>query len=448
MDYLTVSALSRYIKAKYDRDPYLKKVVVVGEVSDLAEGRKVNYQSRMYLTLKDSQTNDTISLVDFSPKNKPYKELVNGQKVVVTGQISTFSMASRYQLIVKELEILGVGQLYQKMMENKRILQEEGVFNFVKNPLPRFCHHIAVLTANTGAVIHDIRRTVEKRYPLTKITLFSTKVQGEAAPKSIIQQIQRLNERQDEFDAVIIGRGGGSFEDLFCYNDPDLIRAVAGIILPVVIAVGHESDHPLIEEVADAVASTPTMAAQFLTPDQDELKNYLQQIQQHLQQVVSYQYNERQQTLDYLQQHKVFQQPLSIVDIKAQKLKDYIHYIQNVMSEVNQSLVTRLANYQARLNQDQFQKQLLQKQEYIYYLEQQLAQHITYSLKEKIHQFHTNEQKLVLLNPLAILDRGYTYVTKEEKAVTSANSLHTGEQIELHFADGKIQATINENKEI
>lgn len=446
MEYLTVSALSRYIKAKYERDPYLKNVVVMGEVSDLAEGRKMNYQ-RMYLTLKDANTTDTISLVDFHPQNKPYKELVNGQKVVVTGQVSTFTMASRYQLVVKDLEILGVGQLYQKMMENKRLLQEEGIFDFEKKQLPRFCRHIAVLTANSGAVIHDIRKTVEKRYPLTKITLFSTKVQGEQAPQSIIQQIHRVNARQDEFDAVIIGRGGGSFEDLFCYNDPQLIREVANMTLPVVIAVGHESDHPLIEEVADAIASTPTMAAQFLTPDYQELINYLQQVNRHLYQAVTYRYNERQQNLDYLNQHHVFNEPETIINNKEHRLRDMIYYINQKMTHTSQEIATRLTHYQASLSQDYIVQRIRLKQERCNNLSKQLTTKITYKLNEKINAFRVREQQLVLLNPLAILDRGYTYVTKDGKAISSIKEVAHNESLHLHFADGEVEALVSDIKE-
>lgn len=446
MTELTVSALNQYIHAKFERDPYLENVTVVGELSGFNEQKKRDLNKAQYFTLKDNDSQ--ISVISFRPDPVIFQEMEDGKRAIIKGTVATYTKLGRYQLIAHHIEVIdGMGQLYKQMLLNKAQLEKEGLFQFQRKPLVPFPRRLAVLTAKTGAVIHDIYKTVSERYPLTDIVLFPTSVQGENQTKSHLKQLERLKAQEQDFDAVIIGRGGGSFEDLFGYNDPDLIRSVAQLNIPVIVAVGHDTDHPLIEEVADYVASTPTQAAMIATPDKADLVQRLQNATHQMQYIVEQKYKQQRERLDQMMNSRVMQLPESIyandeayVEHMTHRLNDLIqnHYNQAYMRYQKSRQQMDFSAFLGKLNQYQLR---IQNDEHV------LFEVMQNQWKKRQQQLNDQTNQLVLLNPLSILKRGYTYTTQHHQAITSIHDLKQDEPLRLHFADGVVDVTINHIEE-
>lgn len=445
MTQLTVTALNKYIHAKFSKDPYLENITVVGELTDLNATRKTNYRA-LYFSIKDEESQ--IRAVWFRPRAEQVPLMENGKKVVIKGDVTVYQKQGAYQINVKSVEFLGMGELYQIFLKNKAMLEAEGVFNRPRKQLPRFPKKIAVITARTGAVIHDIKKTIEQRYPLTKIVLFTSMVQGEHAAKSMIQQINAINQRQDEFDAVIIGRGGGSFEDLFCYNDPDLIRIASKMALPIVVAVGHESDHPLIEEIGDYVASTPTQAAMALTPDRMELIQWLKEANGRMYQTVAGRYRQAFNRLVQIKSSRPFENPETIYRQKEQTLDNMTYQLTQQVQTNYQQQQERLLRAMQGLNINQFNEQLKQKQQQVQHMTVQLDTLSQHTLTKKQHSLETLTKQLQLLNPLDILDRGYSYVTDDkQQMIHSVKQFKEQDRLIIHLSDGEIEVEVKSIKE-
>lgn len=446
MTQLTVSALNQYIRAKFVRDPYLKRVTVVGELSGFNQHKKRDLSKAQYFTLKDEQSQ--IDVIAFRPDPVVFQDMADGRKAIITGEVSTYVKTGRYQLIAHKIEVIdGVGQLYQQMLRHKEELEKEGLFSFVKKPLVTFPKKIAVLTANTGAVIHDIYQTIENRYPLVDIVLFSTVVQGEKQTKSHLEQLAKLKAREDEFDAVIIGRGGGSFEDLFGYNDPDLIRSVASLSIPVVVAVGHDTDHPLIEEVADYVASTPTQAAMMVTPDKRDLQQFLNNTCHQMRQTVENRYLQQAERLNQVQQSPIMRHPETIYANDEAYVGHLTERMHDLMKQRLQQAYMHYQRLQQQLDLSAFVGKLTQYQLMIQSKEKELTDTMSRKLEQDAQRVTQYEHQLSLLNPLNILQKGYTYTTQDGTAISSITQLKQDQPLSLHFADGTVEVVIKEIKE-
>ncbi|MDN6436335.1 exodeoxyribonuclease VII large subunit, partial [Lentilactobacillus parabuchneri] len=249
-DYLTVSALTKYIKRKFDVDPYLSKVYLTGEISNF----RLRPNAHQYFSLKDD--NAKISAIMFkSAFNRIKFTPEEGMKVLVVGHISVYEPTGSYQIYVEQMEPDGVGQLYQAYEQLKKKLSSEGLFTLPKKPLVKFPKRIAVVTSPSGAVIRDIITTVRRRYPIAQIVLFPALVQGTEASADIVRQIERVNQIGN-FDTLIVGRGGGSIEDLWPFNEEIVARAIVSSEVPVISSVGHETDTTIADLVADVRAAT------------------------------------------------------------------------------------------------------------------------------------------------------------------------------------------------
>jgi len=266
----TVSQISNYISRLFDTEPLLRPVRVQGEISQLT------FKKHIYLSLSDG-TNKLDCIVYSSRINDAARSLAQGDEVILTGNIQNYGPGSKYSLVVQAIETVGEGDLYKEFLKLKEKLHKEGLFDSMhKKPLPEYPKHIGVVTSDTGAAHEDITKILRKRTNITDVTIFPVLVQGPTAPASMINMLKTIEKKfKDEIDVIIIGRGGGSAEDLSCFNDEGLARAIYECSIPIISAVGHEIDTSISDFVADVRAETPTAAAQIAVKSNDELKALL-----------------------------------------------------------------------------------------------------------------------------------------------------------------------------
>lgn len=439
--YLTVSQLTKYLKLKFDRDPYLQTVYLTGELSNfrLRSGHQ-------YFSLKDDQAvidavmfRSQFSKVKFTPEE--------GMKLCVTGHVGLYERSGRYQIYIDTMEPDGVGSLYLAFEQLKKKLNAEGLFSRPKKVVPLFPRRIAVVTSLNGAVIRDINTTVRRRYPIAQVVLFPTVVQGEKAAADIARQIKRAGERGD-FDTLIIGRGGGSIEDLWPFNEEMVARAIADCPLPVISSVGHETDTTIADLVADKRAATPTAAAELATPQRlDNTLMLISDFQQRLYNTMRAQIDFEKKQLAKLTGSYIFQQPTRLYENYAQKVDQLTQQLRQQQERRLTNAANDVAQVYNRLLA--YNPQRLVDQERL--TVQQLAARLQTAAQSKTQQTAQQLQALTKqlhsLDPLKIMERGYTYVTRNGKVVNQAAQLNTGEPLLLHFADGEVTVTITDIKE-
>ncbi|MBU0609142.1 MAG: exodeoxyribonuclease VII large subunit [Armatimonadetes bacterium] len=312
---LSVTELTTYLKRLLERDEVLADVTVRGEISNFTR----HSSGHLYFSLKDD--NCTLSCVCFrNIASRVRFDLSDGLRILAEGNISVYEKQGRYQLLVRAMRPDGVGDLAAAFEALKAKLEQEGLFAPErKRPLPRFPRGIGLITSPTGAAIRDLVSIISRRYPLARIVVVPTVVQGEAGAASIVASLKRANARED-LDVLIVGRGGGSLEDLWCFNEEAVARAVFASRLPVISAVGHETDTALTDFVADLRAATPSAAAELVVPDGGELARHLQAVGRHLQGRLLHHVQRDRQRLQRLLAHPVLQRPEALIEARAQRL--------------------------------------------------------------------------------------------------------------------------------
>ena len=392
--YLTVTALTKYIKYKFDHDYNLEEVLLEGEISNFRH----NSRGHFYFTLKDE--NASISVIMFSSFAKTVKfEPKDGMKVFVKGNVSVYEPQGTYRLNVKEMKSDGVGDLYLAFQQLKSQLEKEGLFDpKYKKKLPMFPNTVGVITSPIGAAIRDIINTIGRRYPLTRVVLYPAIVQGDGAKDDIVKQIKLANE-QNICDVLIVGRGGGSIEDLWAFNERIVAQAIFDSKIPIISAVGHEIDFTIADFVADMRAATPTAGAEIATPSIDVLKENIK-------------YN-----VDYM--NKVLKQ-------RFDNMKLYINNLDKRMEAL--SPINTLNNKKMLLNE--YKKQL-----------NILFQSI---LNNKKNEYRLLENKLQALNPFSIMDKGYSINSVNGKVVSSVEEVKVGDTLETKMKDGTLISIVNE----
>ncbi|CAI2598270.1 Exodeoxyribonuclease 7 large subunit [Apilactobacillus kunkeei] len=439
-DYLSVSDLTSYIKKKFDRDPYLDKVYLTGEIS--------NFRLRpahQYFSLKDD--NAKISAIMFkSAFDKVKFRPEEGMKVLVTGRISVYEATGNYQIYIDHMEPDGVGALYQAYEQLKKKLSAEGLFNAPKKPLERYPKRIAVVTSPSGAVIRDIITTTRRRYPIAQIVLYPAVVQGDAAASDIVRQINRVNER-DDFDTLIIGRGGGSIEDLWPFNEEIVARAIFDSKIPVISSVGHETDTTIADLVADVRAATPTAAAELAVPVLTDVMTDIKNDQVRIFNAFRNKLNQLQQRLAKVQQSYIFKQPERLYDSYVQKIDMLNERLTNSLKEtINQS--DRKLNdlvYNLKINSP---KNMIKEQQQVLQVQgNQLKRNIMLLIQNKQNQLTQRVDALDHLSPLKVMSRGFSFTTNSEgKVVKKIDDIQKNDDIELKLIDGYAKATVNEVK--
>ncbi len=412
---LTISALNNYIKHIINSDTHLKRLVVVGEVSNY----RPHHSGHMYFTLKDEESR--IDCVMFkSQASKVSFDVKNGDKVVVGGYLDVYPASGKYQLYAQTIELDGLGDLHKKFELLKVSLEKEGLFNSEhKKALPTYPTKIGVITATTGAAIRDIVSTIEKRFPVASLSIFNTVVQGAKSKDSIIKSLDMAVE--EAVDVIIIGRGGGSIEDLWSFNEEDVVRKLFSIDIPIVSGVGHETDFTLTDFVADVRGQTPTSAATLATPDKKELIEKFNNLDRHMK-------SKLQQVL------------------RVQQMS-YVHQIKNLDDSLEKRLVNAKNKYDA-LNTDKLGLKLLQKIEKnkvdFENIKNRIDTGINYKLKKDTTDFSHLVNMLENLSPLKVLSRGYSVSYSGDKIVKSVDDIK--DDINIILSDGDVKIKIAEKE--
>ena len=434
--YLTVSALTQYIKRKFDVDPYLHRVYVVGEISNF----RLRVNGHQYFSIKDEQAK--INVIMFKSAFAKVKfQPEEGMRVIVSGRISVYPGNGSYQLYVDSMQPDGVGALYQAYEQLKAKLDKEGLFKAPKQAIPRFPKKIAVVTSRSGAVIRDIITTVKRRYPIVQLVLFPVAVQGNEAAPNIAAQIKFINTLPD-FDTIILGRGGGSIEDLWPFNEEVVARAIFESRIPTISSVGHETDTTIADLVADVRAATPTAAAELATPVLSDVLTDLQKTELRVINAFKNILKIKQQQARQLENSYIFQEPQRLYEGYVQNVDQLTERLRNAQKQYLADRSAELVKLQHRLLVNNPQNQVDLATQKVGYLREQLLSVIT----RRFTQSQTQMQKLVAaldnLSPLRIMSRGYTYVTKDEQVVNSVEKLSVNDAIKLNFSDGSADAII------
>ena len=419
--YLTIRALTAYLKRKFDADPYLEKVYVTGEISNLGRRRG----RHLYFSIKDPEGQAVISAAMFSYANRLKFVPEEGMKVNAVGRIQVYEPSGTYSIILEQMTPDGIGELFLAYEQLKKKLAAEGLFQLPKRPLPFFPKKIAVVTSPTGAVIEDIARTVQRRFPMAQVVLFPALVQGDKAAASVVKQIKRID-ASGEYDTLIVGRGGGAIEDLWAFNDETLARTIAAAKIPIISSVGHETDNTLADLVADHRAATPTAAAELATPvTLAQLVARLNELQLRLTVRMKALITSRQQRLARVAQRPIFQQPDRL----------YVGYNQRV-DQLSQRLIQQM---QQRLVTAQHQLDNLTQRQ------RQLRQTLLQAPREKVQLLTA---KLDLMSPLKILTRGYVVLSKADQVVRHVDELQPEDKVTVRLADGQATAKIIETSQL
>lgn len=410
---LTVTDINNYIKNIVDGDFFLSNVTLKGEISNL----KFHTRGHLYFSLKDE--NSKINAVMFNYKNLGLNFIPkDGMNVIVKGKVSVFTTGGSYQITVSNMKEDGIGNLYILFEELKRRLQKEGLFSPEhKKKLPRIPKKVGVITASTGAAVKDIISTINRRFPLTEIILFPTLVQGVGAKENIVKMINKANE--SDVDVIILGRGGGSIEDLWAFNEEIVARAIYNSNKPIVSAVGHEIDFTISDFVSDMRAPTPTGAAELVVPSKVEIQSYLNDYKGRIISVINKKIKSYTDTFSKLKSTYILKNPISMYEIDEQKLD-------NMLEKLGSIMTYKLEREKSKLNN----------------LSKMISPNILNRLdKEKI-KLENIETKLNLLNPENILKKGYSLTLVEGKIVKSINSVKKGSIIDTKFSDGIIKSEV------
>ena len=416
-EYITVGELTKYIKGIIDDNTYLNKVYIKGEISNF----KYHTRGHFYFTLKDEKSRINAVMFSSSVKNVKFTP-TDGVKVLVSGRISVYEATGGYQIYVDDMIEDGIGNLYVAFNQLKEKLSKEGLFDVShKRKIRRIPKKIGIITASTGAAIRDILTTIKRRYPVCETILFPSLVQGEYAKDDIVKKINLANTYTD-IDTLIVGRGGGSIEDLWPFNEEIVARAIYNSRIPVISAVGHEIDYTIADFVSDLRAPTPTAAAELAVPDITTIINYLDSAKQRSTNAILNICTNKKKSLNKLEDSYVLKKPTVIYEVLEQKLDNLIDNLNNKMNniiEIYKVRVFELSNSYVFYNKD-------------------------IVLKPKIDKLGHIIHKLEILNPLSTLKRGYTITKVDNKVVSSIKSLKKDDILNIEFNDGKVISKVME----
>ena len=439
--YLSVSTLTKYLKMKFDKDPYLERVYLTGQVSNFRKR-----PSHQYFSLKDDR-----SVIQATIWSGIYQrlgfDLEEGMKINVFGRVQIYEPSGSYSIIIEKAQPDGVGALAIKFEQLKKKLAEEGLFqDRFKQPLPQFAKRIGVVTSPSGAVIQDIITTVSRRFPGVEIVLYPTKVQGEGAAEEVAKNIARANQR-DDLDVLIIGRGGGSIEDLWAFNEEIVVRAIFESRLPIISSVGHETDVTLADFVADKRAATPTAAAELATPvTKLDLLTHLQNQEKRMVTAVQHVLNKKKEALKVFSQSVIFRQPERLYDSYLQRLDQLqVRLKQGLKSEI----VRNYQNVQGQRHRLEQLSPLVKVQRYIDRLEQLqklLRSQMAVTYDAKVAEAKRLSEALVMLDTSRIVARGYAIVKKEDRIVASISELKLKDHVTLEMRDGQVELEVKDVK--
>ena len=414
--YLTVSALNKYLYYKFDNDLNLRSVYLKAEISNIRLSKGI-----LYFVLKDNESeingvmyNQTLQRLKFEPKD--------GMTVLVNGKVGLYFKRGNYAITVNEMEQVGLGEAYLKFQYLKEKLLNEGLFDESKKlPIPRFNEYIGVITSSTGDAIHDILSTINRRFPLSKVVFYPAIVQGDDAPRSLINAINKAN-FENIANVLIIARGGGSIEDLSCFNDEDLARCIFNSKIPTISGVGHEADFTICDFVSSRRAPTPTGAAMIATPDKNELIMTINNLSNRLinsyKQSLINKYNQFVNVNERYNEKKFINQ-INVLENKVDNFKKQLELLSPI--KIIDDSTIKLDNLSNKLND--------------------CYNNIITNNDIKINHYI---DKLIILNPLNLMKKGYAVAYKDDKVITTVNNININDDINIKFQDGLIKTKVIE----
>ena len=463
-NYLTITQLSKYLKYKFDEDLNLRKVYLKGEISNF----KAHTRGHYYFTLKDEGSR--INAVMFSSSTKNLKFMPqDGMKVLVTGKVTVYEATGGYQIYVDNMLEDGVGNLYIAFEQLKKRLSEEGLFDKdKKKKIPRIPKRIGIVTASTGAAIRDILTTIKRRYPICETILFPALVQGKDAASDIAKKIEIANTY--DIDTLIVGRGGGSIEDLWPFNEEIVARSIYNSKVPVISAVGHEVDFTIADFVADLRAPTPTAAAELAVCDVNTIIDYLNKAKSRSYNAINNIIDTKKIYLSKLQDSYILKKPTNIYEVKEQNLDLLI-------DRLNRSVINITEIYKIRLFKST-NSYILNNPKMLYYTKYENLKNINNNLNKDIHIIVENNKvrlfksknsyilnnpeilykfksqnldkiisKLEVLNPMNTLKRGYSITRQKDKVISSIKDIDEKEKLTINLIDGIILTKIEKVSE-
>ena len=426
---------------KFDKDPYLERVYLTGQVSNFRKR-----PTHQYFSLKDDRA--VIQATIWSGiYQKLGFDLEEGMKINVIGRVQVYEPSGSYSIIIEKAEPDGVGALAIQFEQLKKKLSEEGLFQErFKQAIPQFAKRIGVVTSRSGAVIQDIITTVSRRFPGVEIVLYPTKVQGEGAAEEIARNIARANERED-LDVLIIGRGGGSIEDLWAFNEEIVVRSIFESRLPIISSVGHETDVTLADFVADKRAATPTAAAELATPvTKLDLLTYLKNQEKRMATAVQNTLSKKKEALRGLSQSVIFRQPERLYDGYLQRLDQLVLRLKQGL---NGELVRNQQKVQAQIHRLEQLSPIVKLQRYqdrIQQLQKLMRSQMAVIYDVKVAEVKRLSEALLMLDTSRIVARGYAIVKKEDTVVSSVNDLKKNDQVMLMMRDGQVELEVKDVK--
>ena len=415
-NYITIGALNKYLKNLFDGDTNLQQVYLKAEISNF----KAHTRGHLYFTLKDETSRINAVMFSYNALKLKFKP-VDGMKVLVKGKISIYEATGSYQIYVEEMDQDGLGNLYIEFEKLKKKLASEGLFDpDKKKKIPKVPRKIGIVTASTGAAIKDILTTIKRRFPICETILFPSLVQGVDAAKDIVKNIEIANTY--DIDTLIVGRGGGSIEDLWPFNEEIVARAIYESKVPVISAVGHEIDFTIADFVADLRAPTPTAAAELAVPNIETINTYLETVINRSTISINNYIDTRKQTLGNLVSSYVLKKPTAMYEIKEQNL-DFL------IDNLNKEIKKIIDNNKIRL-QKNISSYVLTNPDIIYKYKMQNLEHII--------------NKLDVLNPMNTLKRGYSITKKDDKVISDIKMINVDDMVNISIKNGNINAKVVE----
>ena len=413
-EYLTVSQVNAYLKNKLKKDVNLQNIYIRGEISNY----KTYPSGHSYFTLKDKDSQ--IPAVMFKGRKYGLKfQPEDGMNVIIKGKIEVYERDGKYQLYANSMTEDGIGDLHIAFEQLKKKLEKEGLFDEThKKEIPKYPQRIGVVTAQTGAAIKDIITTIERRYPYCEVLVFSTLVQGDMAAGQIVRQIRHA--QQYDIDTLIVGRGGGSIEDLWPFNEEIVAREIYACRIPVISAVGHQIDITISDYVADKRAATPTAAAEIAVPETREVRYKISQLSQRVNKSINDKLTLNREKVENISQNQIFKNPESIYEIKEMHLDNMIGKLNLTSSNIISKNRNKLLKIESRA--------VLRNPEEV--------------TKAKRETFLRNVDKLKILNPLLTLKRGYSIAKINDKVISSAKDVKSGDELDIEFDDGTINTKV------
>ena len=436
--YLSVKALTKYIKKKFDVDPHLRDVYVKGELSNV----KIHTSGHIYFTLKDDASR--LPAVMFSANAKAVKfKPESGMTVLIRGDVNVYEASGQYQLYAQSMQADGIGDYYLAFEQLKEKLAKEGLFNAAhKKAFPRFPKRIAVVTAPTGAAVRDICITLNRRYPLAHVVIYPTLVQGAQATQSIVQSIQAAN--QKDYDILIVGRGGGSIEDLWSFNEEAVARAIYQSRIPIISAIGHETDTTIADFVSDLRAPTPTAAAELAVPSKAELLDRLLHYRSGMYRTTANAVAREKASLERLTTSfplaypdRLYRPFIERVERATESLRretfQQYNYARERYKNLDKQLATRTP--ESRIRQSSLEIDALKKR---------IDQLAALAVRDNTQQLTSAMRTLDALSPLKIMDRGYSIIYKDDKVIKSVEQVEAGDRLSISMRDGVLKTSVSE----